>query len=280
MTEVPEHLLKRAAEARSRLSGEPAPDTGDTAAPATGESTTPVPAAAATPATPAEPTPEPVVPDAPYVAAAKARKTIPFWVMPVLLFLPIWAIFYVGTLENPPITTGLAIEGAEVYASCSGCHGGGGGGGSGRQLNGGEVTLTFPDPATSPSGYDGLAGQIAWVANGTAATQELEGGAGYGDPDRPGGQHEYGGTGANMGGFGNVLSLEELVAVVYHERAAFGALPSEVLAEELEVLEEFIVLREEAGDTEIEGETVAEIHEQLEEVRTELGVGGEMAAAG
>ncbi len=143
VTEVPEHLLKKAAEARARLSGQGGDEASPAAAPAA--DTTPVAAAAATPA----PIPEPELPaepepEAPYVTAAKARKTIPVWVMPVLLFLPIWAIYYVGYLERPPAEGGLAVEGTEVYGTCAGCHGGGGGGGSGRVLNGGEVNRTFP----------------------------------------------------------------------------------------------------------------------------------------
>ena len=152
MTEVPEHLLKKAAEARARLSGQAPPDAGDAASSAgdAPAASAPVPAAAAapTPAVPEEPkAPEPV---APYVEAANARKKVPVWIIPVLVFLPFWAIYYVGYLENPPVEPeGLAFEGEEIYtAQCAGCHGGGGGGGSGRQLNGGEVLLTFPSAAS------------------------------------------------------------------------------------------------------------------------------------
>lgn len=274
MTEVPEHLLKKAAEARARLTGEGAPDSGDSADTGQTSDAAPVPATAAAP-TPA-PVPEPEVPavpepDPPYVEAAKRRKTIPFWVMPVLLFLPIWAIYYVGYLENPPVVGGLAVEGAEVYAeSCAGCHGAAGGGGSGRQLNQGEVTLTFP---FAEDGYDGLAGQLEWVANGSTLTGELEGSSAYGDPDREGGPHEIGGTGANMAGFGDVLELEELVAVVFHERSQFGLLSAEEVEAEFETLEEFLHVREEAGDVELAGETTAEIAESLGEARATLSGG-------
>ena len=74
MTEIPEHLLKRAKAAKAKATGADAP-----AADAPGE------AAAEAPATPAaETTPAPVVeappaPVAPYVAAARARKKIPWW---------------------------------------------------------------------------------------------------------------------------------------------------------------------------------------------------------
>ena len=169
--------------ARAAPSSEPAADAA------------PVPAttAAPAPAIPEEPAaPEPV---APYVEAAETRKKVPVWIVPVLIFLPFWAIFYVGYLENPPAAPeGLAYEGAEIYSGqCAGCHGGGGGGGSGRQLNGGEVLLTFPSLASGAS-YDGLAGHLHWVANGTAGSQ-AEGLLVYGDPDRPGGAHAPGSYG-------------------------------------------------------------------------------------
>ncbi len=269
MTEVPEHLLKKAAEARARLTGEGGDDAGESAstpdaAPAASPvAAAPVPAVVPEPEPPAEPEP-----DSPSVEAAKARKTIPVWVMPVLLFLPIWAIYYVGYLERPPAVGGLAFEGAEVYATCAGCHGAGGGGGSGRQLSDGEVTATFPG---GESAYDGLAGQIAWVANGSAATATLEDSAIYGDPDRPGGAHQIGAVLGQMAGFGS-LSLEELVAVVFHERSSFGTLTADQVAEELELLEEFIQVREELGDDEIAGETVAEVNETLNEARAALGI--------
>ena len=270
MTEIPEHLLKKAAEARARLSGEG----GDAPPDDSAVETTPVASApaAAVPAVPVEPeTPAVPEPDAPYVAAAKARKTIPVWVMPVLLFLPIWAIYYVGYLERPPEIGSLSAEGAEVYAaSCAGCHGSGGGGGSGRPLNEGAVTATFP--VSGIDGYDGLAGQIAWVANGSAGTADLESATTYGDPGRVGGAQVIGGALGNMSGFGPSLTLEELVAAVFHERSRFGDLTPEQVEEELLVLEEFIVLREELGDEELTGETVEEVSVGLDEARAALGL--------
>ena len=269
MTEVPEHLLKKAAEARARLSGEGGTDSGaadDTPAATTPASTAPVPAAAATPAVP-EPEPAPV-PDTPWVAAAKARKTIPVWVMPVLLFLPVWAIYYVGLLERPPAEGGLAVEGEAIYAQCASCHGGGGGGGVGRQLSDGEVLLTFPYGITS-TGYDGLAGQIAWVANGSNGTRDVDGGPNYGDPDRPGGAHVIGGGGL-MAGFAAGLSVEELGAVVFHERAQFGNMEPDAVIEELELIEEWIVVVEEEG-LELDGIPYDTVHETLETARANLG---------
>ncbi len=266
MTEVPEHLLKASAEARARLTGAAPPagadDTGTsddsaTTTPATTDA--PAPAVAPTPDLPA--VPEPV---APYVEAARRRKTVPVWILPVLLFLPIWGIYYVGYLERPPeASTGLLFEGGEVYAeSCSASHGSGGGGGSGRALNRGEVDTTFP---TGEGDYDGLAGHLSWVINGTEGTGANEG-TNYGAPDREGGPRGVGSFGA-MAGFGATLDLEALVAVVYHERVAYGQLDDEAAQRELAVLEEFILLREEAGDTEWAGEDVASISEQLDEAR-------------
>jgi len=268
VTEVPEHLLKKAAEARARLTGEggdaAASDDAPAAAPA---STAPVPTAAAVPAEP-EPEPEPV-PDSEWVAAAKARKTIPVWVMPVLLFLPIWAIYYVGYLERPPVTGGLAFEGAEIYSQCAGCHGAGGGGGTGRQLSDGEVTRTFPHGITA-GGYDGLAGQIAWVANGSNGTAEIEGTTTYGDPERLGNPHVINGAGS-MAGFAAGLNVETLGAVVFHERAEFGNLEPDIVIEELELIEEWIHVMEEEG-TDIVGISYDTVHETLNEARGKLGV--------
>ncbi len=278
MTEVPEHLLKKAAEARARLTGQAPPDAGDGGsggdAPA---AAAPVPAAAPapTPAVPEEPkAPEPV---APYVEAAESRKKMPVWIIPVLVFLPFWAIFYVGYLENPPAEPGgLAFEGGEIYAGqCAGCHGGGGGGGSGRQLNGGEVLLTFPSLASGAS-YDGLAGNLHWVANGTAGSQAA-GLLSYGDPDRPGGAHVPGSYG-QMAGFSN-LSPEQLVSVVYYIRHSFGGdnITDAGDETELHVLEEVYHVMEEAGITSFEGASVDDIQGWVDEARAKLG-DGEMAS--
>ena len=272
MTEVPQHLLKKAAEARARLSGQAPPDAGESAAPSSESAadTAPVPAttAAPAPAVPEEPAaPEPV---AAYVEAARTRKKVPGWFVPVLVFLPFWAIFYVGYLQNPPAAPGgLAYEGAEIYSGqCAGCHGGGGGGGSGRQLNGGEVLLTFPSLA-SGAAYDGLAGHLHWVANGTAGSQ-AEGLLVYGDPDRPGGAHAPGSYG-QMAGFGK-LSPEHLVAGVYHVRHAFGAdqITPEGDERELLVLDELYHLMEEEGVMTFEGATLPEIQSWVDAARVKV----------
>ena len=198
MTEIPEHLLKRAQAAKAKAAGEEA-DTGSGDA---------VPAAASTPAAPAAPSaPAPVAdaapaPVAPYVAAAHARRKIPWWAAGTLMLLPIWAIAYVGTLERPPKqTTGVLATGSHVFeARCASCHGATGGGGSGYALADGEVLATFPTAAA----------HILWVATGSD-------GVGLGNPygDQARGRIVEGG----MPAWGDVLTVEEIIGVVLHERA-------------------------------------------------------------
>ena len=263
MTEVPEHLLQRAAEARARLSGGPAPDSGG------GESAAaPVPAVAApdpTPAVPEEPkAPEPV---APYVEARIRRKTLPIWIIPVLIFLPFWAIYYVGYLENPTVTGGFAFEGGEAYGGqCAGCHGGAGGGGTGRQLSGGEVIATFP------ANDEGVAQMVYWVSSGTAGAVDGV----YGDPARSGGQRQAGSFGV-MGGFGGSLSTEELAAVVYHERAAFGNLDDATIEHEIHLLVELVHVVDDAGES-FDGASLDDVRLWVDAASAKLVADGEMAA--
>lgn len=281
MVEVPEHLLQRSAEARARLSGEAAPaDAGEPAAPSAAASPA-VPAPAPAAAVPKAPPVKVEVPSAPYVTAALRRKTVPYWVMPVLLFMPIWAIYYVGYLERPPADPeGLLFEGGEVYAEvCASCHGGTGSGGTGRQLSGGEVLLTFP---ADSGGYDGLAGHIAWVANGSEQTELVEGPV-YGDPARTGADSPrmVGSFGAVMGNFSESLTVEELAAVVYYERVAHGGLDDATAAYELEVLEEFVHINEAAGVSNLAlGVSVAALSAQLDEARAVVAAANDEVAAG
>jgi mono/diheme cytochrome c family protein len=153
MTEIPEHLLKRSRERRAAIGGgdagsgpeeAPAAEGSGAAAPATAEGAAPaapVPAAAAVPAEPEPPRPLSVP-----VQRYYARRRIPWWAMPVLAALPLWAYVYQGTLEPPaagendPLTLG-----GQLYGSCASCHGGGGGGGVGPALSGGAVLSTWPD---------------------------------------------------------------------------------------------------------------------------------------
>lgn len=230
MTEIPEHLLKRAQARRAAMEGGGAPE-GDAApaAPAAADvGATPAPAASA----PAkrEPAPLPTLdegtavpaPDSPVVAAAKNRKRIPYWAAPVLALLPLWALIYMYSVR-PPDATGSdpLVIGAEVYAgNCAGCHlpngAGSAGGGVGQQLNEGHVLETFPDPLS----------MVHWLAFG--ATEGARADGTYGDPARPGGAMNVSTLPGQMPGFGTTLTTEELAAVtIYTREVLSGGAPAD-----------------------------------------------------
>lgn len=137
------------------------------------------------------------------------------WAMAALSLMPIWIFMYVRSLTEPPVVVaGPMGVGAEVYGSCSGCHGVNGEGNNGRPLHNGEVNATFPN----------IEDQLRYVYFGTEAYN----GAGIsniGDPNRAGDPHlagEFGvmpGQGASVGG---ALSDEEILGVVCHERYSFN----------------------------------------------------------
>ena len=234
MVEVPEYLLERSRERRAELT-DTAPSDDASAAAADAPSSAaaaPAPAPAAPVRIPEAAPPPPPEPDPPYVQAAHQRKRMPYWAASVMVFLPVWAIFYVGMLE-PPSTDELVLidNGAAVYSTCASCHGAdGSGSATGRQLNDGELLLTFG----SAPGFDGLAHHLSWVYLGTAGTKRL-GLDRYGNPDRPDGQREVDSFASGMSGFSN-LSLEDLVSVVYYERVVHVGLDAEKAAHEEEML--------------------------------------------
>jgi mono/diheme cytochrome c family protein len=207
VTEIPEHLLKRSKERRAAIGGEEAPAADAPASEAVEAApATPEPVAATVAATPEPaPVPEPVRPE---VAAAMSRKKIPFWALPVLVFLPLWAYVYQATLEPAP--TGEltpAEEGQAVYgtAGCGSCHGAGGGGSaSAPALDG--VLATWPD----------FRDHMLWVKVGNAGWFEVAGEEVYGAE----------GTASNNGTMPAHESLddEELALVVLYERVEFGGL--------------------------------------------------------
>jgi hypothetical protein len=220
VTEIPEHLLKRSKERRAALTGEPVGgDSSAAATPATTESAAPtaaasVPAKAAPAKAAAAPAaPPPPKPDIPVVAAAKARRRIPYWAMAGLSILPLWGFMYARSLTPAPVVaTGPLAEGATVYAACESCHGSAGDGGSGRVLSGGEVLLTFPR----------IEDQINFVYWGTQG-YEAAGITVYGDPNREGGPHaprSFNGSIMPAQGLdaGGALTDAQLLAVVCHER--------------------------------------------------------------
>jgi mono/diheme cytochrome c family protein len=210
LTEIPEHLLKRSKARRAAIGGgddaeaeggeAAASGEGASAAPAT---TGPAPApAAAAPAEPAPPPePEPVRPE---VAAYQNRRRVPYWALPVLAFLPLWAYLFQGTLEPP--AAGEAdplVLGGEIYASqCAACHGSGGGGGVGPAL--GTVVEHWPDPLD----------HMAWTRVGSTGWP----GDTLGVSDEP----SVGG----MPGFPG-LSDPQLAEVVLYERVTHGGLDPE-----------------------------------------------------
>ena len=204
MTEIPEHLLKRSKERRAAIGGEDAPAAAAstpseaveaTDAPAAAPA---VPAAAAAAVEPAAPKPTPVRPE---VAAALRRRKIPYWAMPVLAALPLWAYVYQATLEPPP--AGEAdpfVLGEQVYGGCASCHGAsGGGGGSFPALTG--VLETWPDYRDHMMWV--RIGSSGWPADTYGATNKAK----------------AGGMPAHA-----ALTDAELAQVVLYERAAFGGL--------------------------------------------------------
>jgi mono/diheme cytochrome c family protein len=225
LTEIPEHLLKRAAARRASLSGsEDAPAD----APASGDAS-PAPVAdtpaAAAPAK-AGPAPLPSLeedapkakPDSPVVAAAKRRKRVPYWAASVLALLPLWGIIYVSAVSEPPAgDTDPLVIGAEGYTAlgCSGCHGGDGGGGSGAKLSDGEVIKTFADPLA----------MAHWIQFGAAEGARADGT--YGDLDREGGPRSVNDMPGQMPAFPDVDSEELAAVIIYIREELAGGDPAE-----------------------------------------------------
>jgi len=207
---IPEHLLKRAQEARDKAAGK-AP-----AADASGDSPN-LPAktseAKPTPAPQVASAPPPPPPDPSYVVAAKTRIKIPFWAMATLSLLPLWALLYVLAIRPQERTVeGPLAVGAGVYGSCAGCHGANGAGGAGRALYQGEVLKTFPK----------IEDMLNFVYTGSQ--QYISAGLKiYGNPDREGGAHEllsYNGNPMPQQGekYSGGLTDAEILGVVCHER--------------------------------------------------------------
>ena len=210
MTEIPEHLLKRSKSAKAQATGDGGGDDAPAAA-ADPSAAAPVAAASAAPSVPTESLPnldrepEPAPPEPAYVTASKARRRIPMWALPVVAALPVWAITYGGTMQQPEVADPLLVEGELFYstAGCAGCHGGTGAGGTGYTLSDGSVLETFPDPID----------QMAHVAHGSAAIT----GEAYG-AERSDGVRISGARG-QMPAQDGQISQNELEIIVFHERA-------------------------------------------------------------
>ena len=215
MTEIPEHLLKRSKERRSAIGGGDAP--AEDSAPA-GEAVEAAPAAVeAAPAAAAavpEPAPPPK-PPRPEVAAAMSRRKIPYWAMPVLAGLPLWAYVYQATLEPAPSGELTPLDaGGAVYVSagCQGCHGAGGAG------NASVPALTAVND-TWPDFRD----HMIWVRLGSTGWESYS--DSYGADAKP----VNGGMPPHAS-----LSDQELAEVVLYERVQFGGMEEE--GEEYELL--------------------------------------------
>ena len=218
MTEIPEHLLKRAQARRAALAGGDAP--AEETAPAGDAPSAAVEKPAAAPAAAARvapATPPPPKPDPPYIAAAKRRRKVPFWAMPVLALLPAWGMLYYNSVQKPPASADDPLTiGQQVFSqNCAGCHGTTGGGGTGPALNNGDTLKTFPNP------YD----MVHWVAFGAEGGARPDGT--YGAKDRPGGVHRVSTFPAVMPAWKDSLSSEQVAAVVMYVRQTIdGADPT------------------------------------------------------
>lgn len=240
MTEIPEHLLKRSRDRRSALGlggddagGATSAEAKPPATPATTGDAAPAASAPAGPAgrkaAAAPAAPPPPKPDPPYVAAARSRPKVPYWAMGALSLLPIWMFMYVRAVTEPPeVVEGPLALGAEDFGGCASCHLADGGGAVGRQLNGGEVLLTFPH----------IEDQIRFVLNGSDR-YKLAGVEVPGDPDREGGPHPSGAFGVmppQGAEYGGEYTDVEVLGLVCHERYA---LPGNADPESEEWAEEF-----------------------------------------
>jgi mono/diheme cytochrome c family protein len=217
LTEIPEHLLARSKARRQAIGQDeggapaadaPAPSAAVEPAAAAAAPAGPAAAAAPTPAkAPAAPAPPPAKPKAPEVVAAESRRKIPWWAVPALAGLPVWAGIYAFTLEPPTEESLLTSEGAALYSSagCAGCHGATGGGGVGPAFAGGAILETF-------SHYED---HIRWVGLGSEGWA-AEVGSTYGDTNKP-----VGGVGI-MPAFGGSLTEEEIALIVRYEREVLG----------------------------------------------------------
>jgi hypothetical protein len=225
LTEIPEHLLKRAAAARAAKSGEEAP--ADAPAAAAGDA---APAAAAPAAAvekqAAAPAPLPTLDDeapkeqplSPVVAAAMRRKRVPYWAATVLALLPLWGVVYVASVQPPPAgDNDPLVLGKEAYVSngCSGCHGTNGEGGTGIQLSEGEVLKTFADPLS----------MAHWIQFGAAEGARPDGT--YGDLDREGGPHNVATLGGVMPPFPDIPDEEMAEIIIYIREGISGGDPAD-----------------------------------------------------
>jgi len=163
----------------------------------------------------------------------RASSGIPRWLAATFVIIPTVAFLYAVFLPNGPgcgdgaqlavdPVTGMAVScdgspygidevdffaiGEQIFSQCEACHGADGqGGGNFPVLAGGSVLATFPQ--------DSCGDQVEWVRLGTAGWPDATYGANA---------TTVGSSGAQMPGFGNALTEEELRSVVLYERVRFG----------------------------------------------------------
>lgn len=155
------------------------------------------------------------------IEAAKRRKRIPLWAVPIFPALLVWGIIYVNGVSNPPAPSNTPDAlGAQVYAKCGGCHGADGAGtATAPAFAGGDLLKVFPKWEE----------QVKWVNIGTGNWTAETGSKTFGDTKKPID------TNKNMPGFGPLggdgsLSCEDILLVVRYEREHFaGAQPDDKL---------------------------------------------------
>jgi mono/diheme cytochrome c family protein len=245
MTEIPEHLLRRSRERREALGlSEPgaAPPTPEVTETTAVEATAAPAAAAVTPATraavpaPVEVPPPPAPPDPPYIDAAKRRKRIPIWAMPVLAFLPLWAAIFAFTLEPPSAGANDPLTlGDELYqGKCASCHGAQGQGGVGPSFQNGGVVETWPN----------WRNHFTWVKTGSAQW-----------PGDTYGATEKDKNAGIMPGFGGELTDDQILLIVRYEREVLaGAEPEQDLVDLTVIAAEGGDLTEQLSDAQAPGD--------------------------
>ncbi len=138
------------------------------------------------------------------VSTVGRRPKVPFWAVPVLVVLPVWAFIYIGTLR-PAEPGSLRARGAEVYAAqCAACHGSQGEGAAAPAFDAGAVFQTWPS----------FEDHLEWVQLGGARWAERHGPT-YGATATPV-------NGAAMPGFDGRLDDRDLVHVVLYERTVLA----------------------------------------------------------
>ncbi|WP_436793741.1 c-type cytochrome [Actinospongicola halichondriae] len=211
LTEIPDHLLERSRARRAAMGGgdggdavgSGGGDSASSAAPAKAAASAPV--AASMPSHPAPVEEAPAPPPSPMVQAYNNRRKIPFWAMPVLAIIPVWAYLFVGTLDPPPEGDGPLVLGTELYgAGCASCHGGAGGGGVGPAFTNGAIYETWPS----------FEDHFEWVRLGSNGWLAEKGDT-YGANAKP--------VNTGMPGFtAEALSDADLIYIILHEREDLG----------------------------------------------------------